>query len=93
MVESHILREETQAHPAGADLDRPKARTPIEGVFTAGDHVRTGAPLPGGLESSARAAEEAATLALEFEPPPPPPAVQGIITADRLVRRTPPTAN
>ena len=93
VLSSRVVREPDAlvAHPAGADNDRPRTRTPVEGLFLAGDYVRTG--LPANLESAARSAEEAAGFALEFEPPPPPPTPQGFVPLGRLTKRTPASSN
>jgi uncharacterized protein with NAD-binding domain and iron-sulfur cluster len=61
-------REATIAHPAGGESLRPGCVTPIDGLFAAGDWVRTG--LPATVESAARAGEEAARLALAWDAPP-----------------------
>lgn len=61
-------REATIAHGAGTEWFRPGTRSPVEGLFVAGDHVRTG--LPATLESAVRSGEEAAALAAAFVPPP-----------------------
>jgi uncharacterized protein with NAD-binding domain and iron-sulfur cluster len=60
-------REATIAHTAGTGPLRPRARSPVEGLFLAGDFVRTG--LPATLESAARSADEAAALAAAEGPP------------------------
>jgi squalene-associated FAD-dependent desaturase len=61
-------REATIAHPAGSESFRPSVRTPIAGLFVAGDHVRTG--LPATLESAVRAADEAVERIAAWVPPP-----------------------
>lgn len=68
-------------HPGVDDSDRPWPRTSVEGLFLAGDFVRTG--LPANLESAARSADAAAMMAEEREPPPPP---AGFVPVDRLRR-------
>lgn len=89
VLAARVLRERDApiGHPAttGSEKLRPKIRTPIEGLFVAGDYARTG--LPANLESAARSAGEAAALALEYDPPPPPAPPAGFIPANRLVRR------
>jgi hydroxysqualene dehydroxylase len=60
-------REATIAHTAGTEGLRPRTQSPIEGLFAAGDYVRTG--LPATIESAVRAADAAADLALVFDPP------------------------
>ncbi|HEX2571164.1 MAG TPA: FAD-dependent oxidoreductase [Polyangia bacterium] len=89
VLAARVLRERDAfiGHPAaaGGESLRPKMRTPVEGLFVAGDYARTG--LPANLESAARSAGEAAALALEYEPPPPPAPPEGFIPANRLVRR------
>ena len=60
-------REATIAHTAGTEGLRPRCQSPVEGLFAAGDFVRTG--LPATIESAVRAADEAAALALAFEAP------------------------
>jgi squalene-associated FAD-dependent desaturase len=59
-------REATIAHTAGTEGLRPRCQSPIEGLFAAGDYVRTG--LPATIESAVRAGDEAAALALAFAP-------------------------
>jgi phytoene dehydrogenase-like protein len=71
-------------HPAGGEADRPTARSPIAGLFVAGAHARTG--LPAHMESAARSGEEAAHLALEFQPLPERPGTTGIVPPRSLVR-------
>lgn len=66
-------REATIAHAAGSEGLRPRCQSPVEGLFAAGDYVRTG--LPATIESAVRAADSAAELALAFEPPRPSPPV------------------
>jgi hypothetical protein len=56
-------------HRAGAEGERPGARTPFSGLLLAGAFVRTG--LPANLESAARAAEQCAELARDDLPPEP----------------------
>jgi uncharacterized protein with NAD-binding domain and iron-sulfur cluster len=60
-------RDATIAHPAGGEGYRPRCQSPIAGLFVAGDYVRTG--LPATIESAVRAGDEAAALALAYEPP------------------------
>ena len=60
-------REATIAHPAGGEGYRPRCQSPIDGLFAAGDYVRTG--LPATIESAVRAGDEAAALALAYEAP------------------------
>jgi hypothetical protein len=54
------------AHPAGSEGDRPLARSPIEGLYLAGAHLRTG--LPSTMESAARSADDAAQLVDAYRP-------------------------
>jgi squalene-associated FAD-dependent desaturase len=58
-------RDATIAHTAGTEGLRPRSQSPVEGLFAAGDYVRTG--LPATIESAVRAADAAADLALAFE--------------------------
>ena len=60
-------RDATIAHTAGTEGFRPRCQSPVDGLFAAGDFVRTG--LPATIESAVRAADDAAELALAFEPP------------------------
>jgi squalene-associated FAD-dependent desaturase len=61
-------REATLAHTAGSESDRPHPRSPIGGLFVAGDWVRTG--LPCTLESAVRAADLAAAHVEDWLVPP-----------------------
>jgi hydroxysqualene dehydroxylase len=69
VVHSRLIKERdaTIAHTAGTEGLRPRCQSPVEGLFAAGDYVRTG--LPATIESAVRAADDAAELALAFEPP------------------------
>jgi len=69
VVHSRVIKERdaTIAHTAGTEGLRPRCQGPIEGLFAAGDYVRTG--LPATIESAVRAADDAATLALAWDPP------------------------
>jgi squalene-associated FAD-dependent desaturase len=69
VVHARLIKERdaTIAHTAGSEGLRPRCQSPIEGLFAAGDFVRTG--LPATIESAVRAADDAAVLALAFEPP------------------------
>jgi squalene-associated FAD-dependent desaturase len=88
LLHSRVLkeREATIAHTAGSESARPGVRTPIAGLFAAGDHVRTG--LPATLESAVRAADEAVARIDDFEPPPRRRAsADDLVPAQSLVRR------
>ncbi len=61
-------RAATIAHTAGTEGLRPGSRSPIEGLFVAGDYVRTG--LPATLESAVRSADDAAALVEGYVPSP-----------------------
>jgi squalene-associated FAD-dependent desaturase len=80
-------RHATIAHPARGELDRPRPRTSTAGLFIAGDFVRTG--LPASIESAVRSGEDAALLALGYQPPRPPPPPRGFVPVASLVRRPP----
>jgi hypothetical protein len=80
------LAASIECRPDG-ERDRPRPRTPVEGLFLAASWVRTG--LAATVESACRAAEEAVALVREFEPPPPPPLPAGFVPSSRLVRRGP----
>ncbi|MCU1278754.1 MAG: squalene-associated FAD-dependent desaturase, partial [bacterium] len=69
VVHARLIKERdaTIAHGAGTEGFRPRCQSPIEGLFAAGDYVRTG--LPATIESAVRAADAAVELALVFEPP------------------------
>jgi len=69
VVHARLIKERdaTIAHTAGTEGLRPRCQSPVEGLFAAGDFVRTG--LPATIESAVRAADDAAALALAFEPP------------------------
>jgi hydroxysqualene dehydroxylase len=69
VVHARVIKERdaTIAHTAGTEGLRPRCQSPIEGLFAAGDFVRTG--LPATIESAVRAADEAAAHALAWEPP------------------------
>ncbi|HEX8951981.1 MAG TPA: FAD-dependent oxidoreductase, partial [Polyangia bacterium] len=69
VVHARLIKERdaTIAHTAGSEGLRPRCQSPVEGLFAAGDYVRTG--LPATIESAVRAADAAADLALAFEPP------------------------
>lgn len=83
-----VAREALHVHRAGRD-DRPKPRTPIDGLFLAGDWVRT--DVPASVESAVRSAEAAAEFALAWEPPPAPPPPRGFVPVGNLKRRPSPT--
>ena len=87
LVHARVLADPdaTIAHPAGDELDRPRCRTAVGGLFLAGDYVRTG--LPATVESAVRSGDDAALLALIYEPPAPPPAPPGFVPIARLTRR------
>ena len=59
VVHSRVMKERdaTIAHTAGTEGLRPRCQGPIEGLFAAGDYVRTG--LPATIESAVRAADDA----------------------------------
>lgn len=79
------------AHTAGTEGHRPVTRTPIDGLFLAGAHIRTG--LPSTLESAARSAEDAAAQVDAYTPPPPPePARTGAFVPLNTLRRSSPNA-
>ena len=69
VVHARLIKERdaTITHTAGSEGLRPRCQSPIDGLFAAGDFVRTG--LPATIESAVRAADAAAELALAFEPP------------------------
>jgi hydroxysqualene dehydroxylase len=82
-------REATIAHAAGTEGLRPRCQSPIDGLFAAGDYVRTG--LPATIESAVRAADDAADLALAWEAPRPAatvsvPSTNGFVPLSRLKR-------
>jgi squalene-associated FAD-dependent desaturase len=78
-------REATIAHTAGTERLRPGARSPVDGLFLAGDYVRTG--LPATLESAVRSADEAAELAAAYTPAPAPVASSGAFIPLRTLKR------
>jgi hydroxysqualene dehydroxylase len=86
LYHSRVLkeREATIRHTAGSEALRPRARSPVAGLFVAGDFVRTG--LPATIESAVRAADEAAQLVLGYVPPARAPAPPGVIPLNRLKR-------
>jgi squalene-associated FAD-dependent desaturase len=90
VVHARLIKERdaTITHGAGTEGFRPRCQSPIEGLFAAGDWVRTG--LPATIESAVRAADDAATLALAFEPPRAGPVVAattgGFVPLGRLKR-------
>jgi uncharacterized protein with NAD-binding domain and iron-sulfur cluster len=69
VVHARLIKERdaTIAHGAGTEGFRPRCQSPVEGLFAAGDYVRTG--LPATIEGAVRSADDAAELALAFEPP------------------------
>jgi hypothetical protein len=77
-------RDATIRHTAGSEALRPRARSPVAGLFVAGDFVRTG--LPATIESAVRAADDAAQLVLDYVPPARAPAPPGVIPLNRLKR-------
>jgi uncharacterized protein with NAD-binding domain and iron-sulfur cluster len=80
-------RDATIAHTAGTEGLRPRCQSPVDGLFAAGDWVRTG--LPATIESAVRAADAAAELALAFDPPraePPTRASGAFVPLGRLKR-------
>jgi hydroxysqualene dehydroxylase len=81
-------RDATIAHAAGSEIYRPRPRSPVAGLFLAGDFVRTG--LPATIESAVRSADEAATLVSQYQPPTRLPATPGLIAPGRLKRVTSP---
>ena len=97
VVHARLIKERdaTIAHTAGSEGLRPRCQSPIDGLFAAGDYVRTG--LPATIESAVRAADEAAALALAFVPPalePPAPATTGaFVPLARLKRPGGPVAS
>lgn len=89
VVHSRLFKERdaTIAHTAGSEGLRPRCQSPIEGLFAAGDFVRTG--LPATIESAVRAADDAAERALAFEPPrlaAPAPSTGAFVPLSRLKR-------
>ena len=60
VVHARLIKERdaTIAHTAGTEGLRPRTQSPIDGLFVAGDYVRTG--LPATIESAVRAADDAA---------------------------------
>jgi squalene-associated FAD-dependent desaturase len=92
LLHSRVLKERdaTIAHAAGSEIYRPRARSPVAGLFIAGDYVRTG--LPATIESAVRSADEAATLASQYQPPERIPETPGLIAPSRLKRGTLPFA-
>jgi len=89
VVHARLIKERdaTIAHAAGTEGLRPRCQSPIEGLFAAGDYVRTG--LPATIESAVRAADDAAELALAFDPPratPTAPSTGAFVPLSRLKR-------
>ena len=93
VVHARLIKERdaTIAHGAGTEGFRPRCQSPIEGLFAAGDYVRTG--LPATIEGAVRSADDAAALALAFEPPrlaavvtPPASSGGGFVPLGRLKR-------
>jgi len=78
-------REATIAHTAGSEHDRPHPRSPLGGLFVAGDWVRTG--LPCTLESAVRAADLAAALVEDWVPAPAPAPSTAFVPLTRLSPR------
>jgi protoporphyrinogen oxidase len=77
------------AHDAGAEGNRPRCRTPVDGLVLAARWVRTG--LPPSVESAARAASEAVELLAAYRPPEP-AATARFVPVARLRKSTLPTA-
>jgi squalene-associated FAD-dependent desaturase len=88
LVRSRVLKERdaTIAHAAGSEIYRPRPRSPVAGLFLAGDFVRTG--LPATIESAVRSADEAVTLVSSYQPPARLPSTPGLIAPGRLKRVT-----
>jgi squalene-associated FAD-dependent desaturase len=88
VVHARLIKERdaTIAHGAGTEGFRPRCQSPVEGLFAAGDYVRTG--LPATIEGAVRSAHDAADLALAFEPPrlaaPTAPSTNGFVPLGRL---------
>ncbi|MDB4967707.1 MAG: hypothetical protein JWN44_3396 [Myxococcales bacterium] len=87
VVHARLIKERdaTITHGAGTEGFRPRCQSPIEGLFAAGDYVRTG--LPATIEGAVRSADDAAALALAFEPPrlaAPPMSTGGFVPLGRL---------
>jgi squalene-associated FAD-dependent desaturase len=78
-------RDATITHSAGSEIYRPRARSPVAGLYVAGDFVRTG--LPATIESAVRAADEACALAANYQPPSRLPEAPGLISPTRLLNR------
>jgi hypothetical protein len=86
LLHARVLKERdaTIDHAAGSEIFRPRARSPVGGLFVAGDFVRTG--LPATIESAVRAADEACALVRDWRPPPPKPTAPGLVPLNRLKR-------
>jgi squalene-associated FAD-dependent desaturase len=88
VVHARLIKERdaTIAHTSGSEGLRPRCQSPVEGLFAAGDFVRTG--LPATIESAVRAADDAAELALAWEPPRAvaPAATGAFVPLSRLMR-------
>ena len=89
VLHARLMKERaaTIAHTAGTEGLRPRCQSPVDGLFAAGDFVRTG--LPATIESAVRAADDAAELALAFEPPraaPPARSTGAFVPLSRLKR-------
>jgi uncharacterized protein with NAD-binding domain and iron-sulfur cluster len=86
VLHSRVLKERdaTIAHSTGNEIYRPRARSPVAGLFVAGDFVRTG--LPATIESAVRSADEVCALIAEYQPPVNLPQTPGLIAPSRLKR-------
>ncbi len=87
LLHSRVIKERdaTIAHAAGSEILRPRARSPVAGLFVAGDFVRTG--LPATIESAVRAADESCALVADYTPPARAPAASpGLVPLGRLKR-------
>jgi squalene-associated FAD-dependent desaturase len=79
-------RDATIAHTAGSEIWRPRVRSPVGGLFVAGDFARTG--LPATIESAVRSADETCALVSQYQPPQAIPQTPGLIAPSRLKRVT-----
>jgi squalene-associated FAD-dependent desaturase len=83
-------REATIAHAAGSESHRPRVQSPVDGLFLAGDWVRTG--LPATVESAVLSADAAADAVRAYRPAvdrPAPASERAFIPLSRLGAGTP----